>query len=463
MGSILLNSLMLFQCELSSGVNRQSASWWQKKLKWELKKQSDNISIDSMNLLQTINYLLINKVEKWAGTTIIERLLEDLAPTAETVMKFSSLFFQRFLSKVQEDSTDLNNTEIANLRQQEGESLATYYWWVFNLLTHVGGWDNLKLTMTTPSSEPLSLIERAMLNTIMRVFTQGLKNHDIHQNFIWGLMSVNRFLHRIYMTAEEARWMKAEYKHLQKEFILTQNFQFYKETVQQNMLITRINSLRAAYQTHNTSLMNSQAWSIKSLSHTYFDPASVSALSYPSQNQPSYNSYQTSTQPAQYNLRLSTVGRAEDGGVQFHNLYVNGIKIFVTGRGVLICIKCEKEGHISCDCFNSELSQAEQGALQDIVFGSRDHLPFRSTMAQAAPSAALVTPASAGAHSVTYGLASLQSQPTNSDVYSTEALIGKGSELNKRSHIESVVSLTVPLASQPSVSPITPQSEPSAG
>ena len=57
----------------------------------------------------------------------VEELLKSSAPTADTVAQFMTLFAQRFLSKIQDAPAVYFNTEIADLCQQEGEMLSTYY------------------------------------------------------------------------------------------------------------------------------------------------------------------------------------------------------------------------------------------------------------------------------------------------------------------------------------------------
>ena len=142
---------------------------------------------------------------------------------------------------------------------------------------------------------------------------------------------------------------------------------------------------------------------------------------------------------------------AEGGRSQFNNLYINGSKVYVPGRGVLMCIKCEEDGHISYNCSNPELSRGEQSILRDIVLEGREHLSYRLAMASTAsvaPAAAAlpVTPTTAGAHSVTYSLAIPRPQPAVRTAHSAEVFIEKGSGLNKQAHIEDVADPVVPPA-----------------
>ena len=143
---------------------------------------------------------------------------------------------------------------------------------------------------------------------------------------------------------------------------------------------------------------------------------------------------------------------AEGGGrSQFNNSYINGSRVFVPGRRVLMCIKCEEDGHMSYNCSNSELLRGEQSILKNMMLRSREHLLYRSAIAStvliASAQAAFqsVAPATAGAHLMTYSLIILQPQPAVRTAHSAEAFIEKGSGLNKWAHVEDVTDSLIPL------------------
>ena len=103
------------------------------------------------------------------------------------------------------------------------------------------------------------------------------------------------------------------------------------------------------------------------------------------------------------------MAEAEGRRSQFNNLYINDSRVFISGREVLMCIKCEEDGHISYNCSNSELSRGEQSILRDIMLEDRECLLYRLVMTSTAsvtPAAAAlpVTSVTAEAHSVTYSL-----------------------------------------------------------
>ncbi|SLM37519.1 hypothetical protein LPUS_07377 [Lasallia pustulata] len=188
----------------------------------------------------------IHEAAAWAETTpgIIE-LLEHPAPNAETVAQFKGLFNQRYPSKVPEPSVVHFDSEISDLKQKDDEALVTYYQRTTSLLSRVGGRDRPR--EITPSTPALSPLEAAMLDTVMRAFTRGIRDLDIRRDALRGLVSSDRSLYRVYSISEESRRAKGEYIHLQEEAAKAQELQFYREVVQRNMPTTQIDSLKASF------------------------------------------------------------------------------------------------------------------------------------------------------------------------------------------------------------------------
>ena len=286
----------------------------------------------------------------------------------------------------------------------------------------------------------------------MRVFTRGISDFNICWDSLQGLVSASYSLHRVYKAAEKAQRVKMKYEHLQKEFTLTHNLHFYRDVVQWNMPSAWINSLRATYQAHLLPQTNQQAWSeapeygylftLHLTSPPHYSPLSQSPQPPQQPQQQSFsavqNDYWTPYPLTPYNPGPPVMTEAEGGErSQFNNLYINGSRVFVPGRGVLMCIKCEEDGYISYNCSNSELSRGEQSILRDMMLKGQKCLLYRLIIAPAAPVAPaaaafqLVAPATAGAHSVIYSLTILQSQPAVRTAHSAEAFIEKGSGSNK--------------------------------
>ena len=127
MSDMFQSSATVFQCGMFSGKGGQSATQWLKRLEWKMKKCSDGKEIDLINLLQTVNFLLVKDAVIWVESAAVEELLKSSASTADTVAQFTTLFTQRFLSKIQDVPAVHFNTEIADLHQQEEETLLIYY------------------------------------------------------------------------------------------------------------------------------------------------------------------------------------------------------------------------------------------------------------------------------------------------------------------------------------------------
>ena len=128
---------------------------------------------------------------------------------------------------------------------------------------------------------------------------------------------------------------------------------------------------------------------------------------------------------------------AEGERLQFNNSYINDSRVFISERRVLVCIKCEEDGHISYNCSNLELLRKEQSILKNIIIEDREYLSYRSVIAltvSVAPAQAAfqsVALTTAGAYSVIYSLIILQLQPAVRTAHSVKAFIEKKSGLNK--------------------------------
>ncbi|SLM35380.1 hypothetical protein LPUS_04637 [Lasallia pustulata] len=187
-----------------------------------------------------------HRTAAWAETTpgIIE-LLEHPAPNAETVAQFKGLFNQRYPSKVPEPSVVHFDSEISDLKQKDDEALVTYYQRTTSLLSRVGGRDRPR--EITPSTPALSPLEAAMLDTVMRAFTRGIRDSDIRRDALRGLVSSDRSLYGVYSISEESRRAKGEYIHLQEEAGKAQEVQVFSEGGQRNMPTTQIDLLKASF------------------------------------------------------------------------------------------------------------------------------------------------------------------------------------------------------------------------
>ncbi|SLM40420.1 hypothetical protein LPUS_11218 [Lasallia pustulata] len=191
-------------CGPFNGRNGQTAARWLKKLEWELKRcSSTQGTITPAEYLQAVELLLVDDAAVWAETTPgIAELLEDLDPTEDTLAQFKALFLQKYPTKTLDTPAIHFDSKIADLRQLADEPLIAYYKRMITLLSRVGGRDRPSMTATRlPALSPL---EAAMLNTVMRAFTRGIRDPDVRREALRGLVSVERLLIRVYTMAEDS-------------------------------------------------------------------------------------------------------------------------------------------------------------------------------------------------------------------------------------------------------------------
>lgn len=95
------------------------------------------------------------------------RILADQAPTKATVENFRALLCERFPLKTAEITPVSFDVELAELHKEPDESLSAFYKRVGSLMQRIGAKDRPN---STPSSTPFTLLESAMLDTILRAF-----------------------------------------------------------------------------------------------------------------------------------------------------------------------------------------------------------------------------------------------------------------------------------------------------
>ena len=130
--------------------------------------------------------------------------------------------------------------------------------------------------------------------------------------------------------------------------------------------------------------------------------------------------------------------------------------MFTLDIEVIVCIQCEKDSHISCNCINSALLRNKQNILKIMILDDRDQ--YSESVITDTDSSTLMTINNALPHNlltvevhfIMYDMTGLQTVSEN--VNFTEVFLRERSELNKQSYVEEVTSLTVSLISQSSVS-----------
>lgn len=117
MAATSLSGVTTFQTGTFSGKEEDSATQWLRKLQWEMTRHEKGKDIELINLLQTVDFLLVGDAVTWAETTAARKLLGNSTPTPDTVAEFTALFTRRFLSKTPDTPAVHFDTEVAGFCQ----------------------------------------------------------------------------------------------------------------------------------------------------------------------------------------------------------------------------------------------------------------------------------------------------------------------------------------------------------
>ena len=229
-----------------------AASKWLKKLDWELEGYAVNGVIPSHRYIQAIDLLLTEDASAWAETNPQAiHLLSTDEPDAVTVRAFRGLLCERFPSKSSEISNTTFEAELTELKQQD-ESLSAYYKRVTSMMQRVGAKDR-----ALPGAIPITPLESAMLDTIMRAFLKGLSDPDVRREATRGLASIDKSLRGVYALAEESRLTKLEVSKLVAEDFKSQELEMLRSVVQKTIPKSQFDSMVSAYQAKANP---NQAW-----------------------------------------------------------------------------------------------------------------------------------------------------------------------------------------------------------
>ena len=215
----MASSLSLFRadfkfCGFFSGKDISAAKWL-KKLDWELEGYAANGIIPPHRYIQALDLLLTEDAAAWAESHLQAiSILASPNPTTESVKNFKNLLTERFPAKSSEVLTISFDTELSELKQHD-ESLSAYYKRLLAIMQRVGARD--RPTQISESSPMLSMLEEAMLESVMKAFLRGLANLDIRHEATRAVAGPDRSLRGAYTLAEEARRTKAEIQKLNDE------------------------------------------------------------------------------------------------------------------------------------------------------------------------------------------------------------------------------------------------------
>ncbi len=203
-----------------------------------------NDVINPTTYLDSLNMLLTDDAAEWAEShSEAVRLLAIKEPTAQDLANFKSLLCERFPTKAVEIFLISFDVELSELHQRSDETLASFYKRVTSLMQRVGAKDRPALT----SSTTLTLLESAMLDTILRAFIKGISDHIVQREATRGMAAADRSLKSIYNLAEEARRTNLEIQKLFEEEVKSKELVFYKDLAERNMSKSQIDALMTAY------------------------------------------------------------------------------------------------------------------------------------------------------------------------------------------------------------------------
>ena len=194
-------------CGFFSGKDISAAKWL-KKLDWELEGYSVDGTIPPHRYTQALDLLLTEEAALWAEShPQAVSILASANPTQESVKNFRNLLSERFPTKSSEVSTISFDTELSELKQHD-ESLSAYYKRLLAMMQRVGARD--RPTQISESSPMLSMLEEAILESVIKAFLRGLADPDVRREATRAVAAPDRSLRGAYTLAEEARRTKAE-------------------------------------------------------------------------------------------------------------------------------------------------------------------------------------------------------------------------------------------------------------
>ena len=291
-------------CGFFSGKDISAAKWL-KKLDWELEGYSVNGTIPPCRHTQALDLLLTEDAAVWAEShPQAVSILASANPTQESVKNFRNLLCEQFPTKSSEVSTISFDTELSELKQHD-ESLSAYYKRLLAMMQRVGARD--RPTQISKSSPVLSMLEEAMLESVMKAFLRGLVDPDVRREATRAIAAPDRSLHSAYTLAEEARRTKAEIKKLNDEEYKTKENELLRSIIQKTMSRSQLDNLVSSYQANAGAVTPSTQYdieSIRKLLEKLGHPLNqTSSSTYLSNNDPGCHHsdrYEPPSQPQQY-------------------------------------------------------------------------------------------------------------------------------------------------------------------
>ena len=158
-----------------SGSDRLPAFRWLKKLQYNLKPlYPPSHPSYSREYVNALDVLLVGEAAEWAeANPLVQVKINKPDPTLEDVEALKTLLQDRFPQRLTETTSFNLNTELESLKQQKDKSLLVYYKRARSMMEQIGSKDRTEL------GTPLTLLEVAFLDTVMRSFVKGISDLDM--------------------------------------------------------------------------------------------------------------------------------------------------------------------------------------------------------------------------------------------------------------------------------------------
>lgn len=161
----------------------------------------------------------MGEAAEWAEENpLVQTRINKADPTLEDVEVLKTLLQDRFPQRLTEIPTFNINAELESLKQQSDENLLTYY-----------------KRAKSISDTPLTPLEAAFLDTVMRSFVKGIHDMDIKKAAARGLTSATRSFSALYVIVEEARCTKVEVEKLEAAEAKDAELQYYKNLAEKRL------------------------------------------------------------------------------------------------------------------------------------------------------------------------------------------------------------------------------------
>ena len=321
------------------------------KIEVRMNRISNEWKILFAKFVKSIDLLLMNEIAEWAETNFdVVRYLNEKEFTRSIVTSFKSLFQDRFLSKIIDNSVFNFDVELNNFKKKSIQYILLYYKQTVAFI--------LKADVChRTSNRKLFSFEHFILDIIMKIFVKSLSNNDVRKKIIRELINFDRSLKEVFNLTKNVDRVKKKLKKLQKKNRKIKELLFYRELIEKNMSKEKIASFMTFY--HNYSFFSKWIYELNSRTNQQKFQSSMQEQADNNQNKYKsliddfdfFNQYSNRSRSFSSDFVESRV--ISDVNT-FKNSYINENFMYSFDMSVL-CVKCDVLKHIFRDCNESSL------------------------------------------------------------------------------------------------------------